>query len=189
MTIDEIKYLLCIEGEYPLYSDLKKRIILRAQREINNYSDLFFKFEEVKLGRKVYAIDFIVRFNDKTSQDTKVDVESEEEDEDEEVQKVVNDFNLKYNGNLDPVLTKNLVQLKGLDCIKECIKEFGNFVSNANEIEKVFYDFARKYGTDKAYTKPTAYHNSKPIQATNYEQRTYTDEELNDLYDNVTFVK
>jgi hypothetical protein len=62
-------------------------------------------------------------------------------------------------------------------------------VGNANKVENSFYDFTTKYGTEKAYTKPTTFHNSKPIQATNYDQREYDDDFFNSLYDNVTFTK
>jgi plasmid replication initiation protein len=193
MTIDEIKYLLCIEGEYPLYSDFKKRVILKSQREINEYSDLFFELEEIKLGRKVHAIDFIIIVNNRNSSEV-VENQMELEDtqneiEKNETKKIISDFHSKYNGTLDYLLIKNLVKMKGIDCVKECIQEFVNFVGNANKVENTFYDFTKKYGTEKAYTKPTTFHNLKPIQATNYDQREYDDNFFNSLYDNVTFTK
>lgn len=107
----------------------------------------------------------------------------------EAFQKIIHDFKIKYNGTLDPILAKNLVKMKGIDCVRKCMNEFADYVSNANEVEKVFYDFTRKYGTEKAYTKTTTYHNLKPIQATNYDQREYDDDFFNSLYDNVKFTK
>jgi uncharacterized membrane protein (Fun14 family) len=111
---------------------------------------------------------------------------------DDELKSLIKKFKEKYGGSLNENLLKNLISTKSLDIVKKCIDEFEDFVTSAHEVEKVFYDFTRKYGTDKAYKKNTSYNNNKinkPIQATNYEQREYDDDYINSLYDNVTFVK
>jgi hypothetical protein len=96
------------------------------------------------------------------------------------VESLIVKFNKKYGGNLDPNLLKNLIKIKGIDIIDKCIDEFKNYIINANQVEKVFYDFCMKHGTDKAYKKNTSYKsnivNNQPIQSTNYEQREYDDD-------------
>jgi len=197
INISDLKYMLGIMGGYKLYADFKKRILLPAQSEINTKTDIEFEFIEIKKGKSVVDIKFIIRLKNqklcvmgdekglKDIQDKKANNQHKEE-----IEKIISDFYSEYNGNLDYILTKNLVELKGLDCVCECIREFKNFVSNAKEIEKMFYDFTKKYGTSSAYKKSNAYHQStQPIQATNYEQREYSDDDFNSWYDNVTFVK
>jgi hypothetical protein len=110
-------------------------------------------------------------------------------------------FNKKYKGNLDPNLLKNLIKIKGIDVVEKCIDIFEEYVSSSKEVEKVFYDFTKKYGTDKAYIKNTAYKpqnygnsnskmiNGKPAQESNYEQREYSDEFYDNLYNNLEYIK
>lgn len=62
--IEDLKSLLGIEiGEYKLYGDFKRKILLKAQKEINSDSGLLIDFEEIKKGRKVESIRFIIKAN------------------------------------------------------------------------------------------------------------------------------
>ncbi|PRX23155.1 plasmid replication initiation protein [Orenia metallireducens] len=59
--IKKLKEILGIEDKYSRYYDFKKRILFQAQEEINEKSDLEIDFEEMKTGRKVTAIKFIIK--------------------------------------------------------------------------------------------------------------------------------
>ncbi|WP_298841962.1 replication initiation protein [uncultured Clostridium sp.] len=48
---------------YPRYSNMKPKVLLVGQKEINNKSDIFFDFEEIKTGRKVTSIKFNISSN------------------------------------------------------------------------------------------------------------------------------
>ena len=188
---EDLKGMLGVDKKYT-YFNFKKRVLLKAQEDLKKYSDIYFEFEEIKIGKKVVAIKFIIKQNNKKLCviDNQMELkDTENEIEKNETKKIISDFHSKYNGTLDYLLIKNLVKMKGIDCVKKCIQEFVNFVGNANKVENTFYDFTKKYGTEKAYTKPTTFHNLKPIQATNYDQREYDDNFFNSLYDNVTFTK
>lgn len=203
--LEDLRMYLGIEpDEYKQYNDFKRRVVLTSQKEIKKYSDIYFDFKEIKESRKIVAIEFIIykdtnknidMFDNKVELKKYPEKESLEEKnitEDKEIQKLISDFNYKYNGNLDYNLIKNLIKLKGIDCVKTCVIEFADFVDNANKVESAFYDFAKKYGTSGAYTKGNVYRNmigNKPIQATNYEQREYDDEFFDKLYVNYEFVK
>lgn len=194
IDICKLKQMLGIKSDqYTRYNDFKRYVILQAQKELKKYADISFKFEEIKQGKKIKAIKFFIFKNTANGKyDNQIESNHIQDIEDmpsEEVQKIIGDFNFRYNGNLNYILTKNLVKIKGIDCVNKCILEFSNYVGNANKVENSFYDFTTKYGTEKAYTKPTTFHNSKPIQATNYDQREYDDDFFNSLYDNVTFTK
>jgi len=201
IEIENLRMYLGIEPEeYKQYNDFKRRIILTSQRELKKYSDICFEYQELKESRKIIAIMFLVK---KNIHDEQIEITSNTSNNNEsladknvkeytDIQKIISDFNSKYNGNLDYNLIKNLVKVKGLDCVKTCVSEFINFVDKANKVENTFYDFTKKYETPQAYTKGTVYKNmqgNKPIQATNYEQREYDDDFFNSLYKNFDLVK
>lgn len=60
-SLAELRYLMGAEEEsYKRYSNLKQKIIEPAIREVNGYSDLKIDYIEIKEGRKVTAIKFII---------------------------------------------------------------------------------------------------------------------------------
>lgn len=62
-TIDELKKLL--DGErYKEYRDFKRRVLVPAIDEINQFSDKSVSFEEVKRGKKVVVVIFTISSKD-----------------------------------------------------------------------------------------------------------------------------
>lgn len=62
-TVDDLKKIL--DGEkYKEYRDFKRRVLVPATDEINQYSDKTVSFEEVRRGRKVVAIEFTILSKD-----------------------------------------------------------------------------------------------------------------------------
>jgi plasmid replication initiation protein len=60
-TIHEFRKILGIEEDkYKLYGHLKNKVIMPAQKELNEQCDLSFNFKEIKKGRKVVKIDFFI---------------------------------------------------------------------------------------------------------------------------------
>jgi plasmid replication initiation protein len=51
------------EATYPQYSNLKQKVLLAAQREINESTDIAFEFEEIKVARKVAELKFFIKAN------------------------------------------------------------------------------------------------------------------------------
>lgn len=51
------------EGQYRLYGDIKKRILTPCRKEINEKTDITYDFEEIKTGKSVTSIRFIIRSN------------------------------------------------------------------------------------------------------------------------------
>lgn len=64
-TVDELKELLMVEDKYPLYADFKRRVIIPAIKELNKSGVFDIEIKEIKEGRKVTSIDFIVKDLDK----------------------------------------------------------------------------------------------------------------------------
>jgi plasmid replication initiation protein len=49
-----------IEEKYKNYGDVKKKVLLQAQKEIKENTDIEFEFKEVKKGKKVTAVTFYI---------------------------------------------------------------------------------------------------------------------------------
>ena len=63
LEISELRKLLKTEKIYPLYNDLKRKIIEKAQKELKKLTDISFEFEEIKTGRKVTSLKFYINTN------------------------------------------------------------------------------------------------------------------------------
>lgn len=49
------------EGTYPAYADFKKRALVATQKELDAKTDISFEFKEIKQGRKVQSIQFLIK--------------------------------------------------------------------------------------------------------------------------------
>jgi plasmid replication initiation protein len=60
--VEDLKRILGIQSnEYKLYGDFKRKILNKSKQEINDNSDLYIDFEEIKEVRKVVTIKFIIK--------------------------------------------------------------------------------------------------------------------------------
>jgi len=60
--VEKLKRLLGISSkQYQQYADFKKRVVLTAQRELAEKTDISFKFEEIKKGHGVAQIRFYIK--------------------------------------------------------------------------------------------------------------------------------
>ena len=60
LSLDELKKRLELEDKYKEYFNFKRQVINKAQSEINKHSDLILEYEEIKQGRSVDSIKFII---------------------------------------------------------------------------------------------------------------------------------
>jgi plasmid replication initiation protein len=63
LTIEEIKECCGVSNRLKTYPNFEKKVLLIAQREINEKSDIKFEFERKKHVRKIIAIKFIISKN------------------------------------------------------------------------------------------------------------------------------
>lgn len=64
VELEELKKMLMInEKAYDLYSNFKLKVIIQAQKELKEKTDIDFDFEEIKTGRKVTSIRFFIKSN------------------------------------------------------------------------------------------------------------------------------
>lgn len=67
-TLVELKAILGIEGKYGAYYDFKRRILIPAQNELKEFSDVYFEYEEHKQGRSVHTLVFKILENKKITE-------------------------------------------------------------------------------------------------------------------------
>ena len=66
IKVDELREILEIPRSYQ-YGDIKRRIIEKSKKELIEHTDIIFDYEEIKTGRKVTHIKFIIQPNPKKS--------------------------------------------------------------------------------------------------------------------------
>lgn len=59
--LSDLRKLLGVENLYPAYGNFKQRVLLPAQKELKNKTDISFKLEEIKNGRRVLKVRFIIQ--------------------------------------------------------------------------------------------------------------------------------
>jgi len=52
-----------LKDNYPLFGNFKQRVLLKAQRDLQKYTDISFSFEHLKRGRKVVGLVFAIQSN------------------------------------------------------------------------------------------------------------------------------
>lgn len=67
INIAELRTSLEIENKYPLYGDLKRRVIDPAVKQINDGSNVTVSYKEIKKGRSVTDLMFAIRYKNPTS--------------------------------------------------------------------------------------------------------------------------
>jgi plasmid replication initiation protein len=62
-AVQELKEILGVEHEYPLYANFKQRVIKKAQKDLDENTDIRFTFEELKRSRAVTDVVFSIQTN------------------------------------------------------------------------------------------------------------------------------
>ena len=64
VELEELKKILGVtEKSYSVYQNIKNRIVIQAQKELKEKTDIEFNFEEIKTGRKVTSLKFYIHSN------------------------------------------------------------------------------------------------------------------------------
>ncbi|KXI77795.1 initiator RepB protein [Bacillus cereus] len=69
ISLENLRYYLDAMDVYPNYANFKQRVLKPSQKELNQKTDISFEFEEIKIGRKVHKIRFIIRAQKKKDSD------------------------------------------------------------------------------------------------------------------------
>lgn len=69
ISLENLRYYLDAMDVYPNYANFKQRVLKPSQKELAQKTDISFEFEEIKIGRKVQKIRFIIRSQKKKDND------------------------------------------------------------------------------------------------------------------------
>ena len=64
IEVEELQELLKVPKSLKTYADFKRKVLIKSKEDINKFTDLKVDFKEVKLGRKVAKLVFIIKKND-----------------------------------------------------------------------------------------------------------------------------
>jgi len=62
ISLDEFREILEIPRSY-MFGDIKRQILNKAKKELEKHTDIIFEYEEIKTGRKVTYLKFIIKPN------------------------------------------------------------------------------------------------------------------------------
>jgi hypothetical protein len=68
IPVDELKQILEIQDQYPLFSTFKKWVIVPGLKEINKSTDISVKFNPIRQTRKIVALEFLISRNKRHQQ-------------------------------------------------------------------------------------------------------------------------
>jgi plasmid replication initiation protein len=168
IEIEELRKMVgANEKTYDTYGNLKSKILLQAQKELKDKTDITFEFEEIKTGRKVSSIKFNISSNKNTSKN-EIAATLVDDPKDMDIIKQVQEIFHKHK------ITKNeasciLKDAKNkIDLIEQCYsysltKDVPNIVGYMRTLVKGF-------------NKPQS--NSKTGGFNDYEQRKYDFDDL-----------
>lgn len=78
ISIDDLKHMLMLDDEYPLYGGLNQKVIAPAVKEINKLTDYEISYMPQKTGRKITDIVFKIKVKNKTKiKPKKKDIETD----------------------------------------------------------------------------------------------------------------
>ena len=122
----ELKYILGLQDQYfNDYTSFKKRVILQAQKELNQSTDISFDFEEIKLGRKIDSIKFIIKNKIQLENpETEIPQNTEEKPKETIIENTKQNIILNKLLDLGVENTKalNFIQIKDLDTLEQQIE-------------------------------------------------------------------
>lgn len=171
IEVDELRKILKADkGSYLVYQNFKNRIILQAQKELKQKTDIYFEFEEIKTGRKVTSLRFYIYPNKKNTAIEEVCVSKQEELEEGQTDAIQEVKNIFEEDITDNEAKKLLNTSNGnIEIIKE--KYEVAKVSNINNLIGWMTEAIRK-----DYKMPEG--KTKKGKWGDYEQREYDMDEL-----------
>lgn len=155
--------------------NFKTRVILTAQKELKQKTDIYFTFTEVKEGRKIVAIEFEIFENTKNKKKIQNEVNYEQVSIDVlELQKT---FKNKTKIDIKYEVLDKLVNQKGYETVKKYIDNWDKFKHQSIQNILGFFIVA----VTQEFDIPTEQNKNN---YNNFNQREYTEEQLEKLYAN-----
>lgn len=183
IEVDELRKILKADtGSYLVYQNFKNRIIVQAQRELQDKTDISFDFDEIKTGKKVTSIKFYINSNkNKISEAINLipqplDEETESLSSEEKNEGLEDNINTLVSMMKDKNITPS-----------EALKIYNSSEGDINQINKVYNHFKNKeadnfVGLMLSQVKPGVFNkpkaNAKTTSFHNFEERNYDYKDL-----------
>ena len=179
IEVDELRKILKADtGSYLIYQNFRNRIILQAQKELKEKTDISFEFEEIKTGRKVTGLRFTIKSNKGKTETNALDEisvtsEADPEEVSEDIAFGIKQIKTIMNGH-------DISDREALSILKSSNGDF-------NTVKKIYEHGKNKnipnfIGWMITMVKPGAYidpkRNYNKDNFNNYEQRTYDFDKL-----------
>lgn len=176
--IEDLKEILEItKNKYKLYGHFKNKVILKTQEEINcSGTDIFFDFEEITDGRKVVAIKFIIHSKENAISSGKIKNTDMDQETNLDILELSNIFQRTTGEKFPTSELTRLIDEKGFDFVKLYFDNIKKFIYSKNPVG--FFITAIK----EAYKIPSK--KASLSNMSNFEQRSYSNEEFNNLFAN-----
>lgn len=182
VSLEELKEMLGLvnvngtEEKYALYGHLKSRVILPAQKEIKEKTDIFFTFEEVKQQKRVLAIKFHIYENKKNKKNMQLLDYDQMTMEIFELQTL---FKEKTNVTIPTDTICSLVKEHTADKVRKYIDNWEHFKhQNINNVLGFFIT-----AVSQGYEIPTQQKAKKGYRA--HKDTQYNEQDWDSFYDNI----
>lgn len=143
-TLEELRKRIGTGLKYKEYSNFKLRIITPSQKELANKTDIKFSYEEIKKGRKVESLRFIISTNKKEKETSNI---TEDIDEllFEELNELAEDYSISKESYYRWVkLGKSIWGKQYSNQLKTLIRYINNQDNKNNPIGLAFYILQEK---------------------------------------------
>lgn len=140
--VDELKLALSIEpDEYTLYGHFKNRIILKAQKDLLEHTDIYFEFDEETEKKKVIALTFKI-YENKKNQRAKIETGFEDKPEVPETpskidNEIVEELYLKVNNYVSKRQVRKWLEEKSVKQIEAAITYTINSINAGNKVKNI----------------------------------------------------
>jgi len=180
--IDDLRFYLGIDKElYSQYGDFKKRVVIPAQKELIEKTDLIFDFEEIKTQKKVSKLKFFIKFNPISKEENTPIVSKE----DKLACKLVEDFRLRYQAELNFARAVDMIEKKGIEKVYNYFKNLNKFIKNDKNIAGLFYKAVMGEYTIANKKSNVIVNQVKMDTIHNFEERQESPEYWESFYENV----
>ncbi|WP_297430061.1 replication initiation protein [Clostridium sp.] len=170
ISIDNLRIIFDInKDQYPKYANLKQKVINIAVNEINKNSDLSIEFEELKDGRKVISIKFIIKSNSNSKNETAITGATETEIKETNLIKQVQ--SIFYKHSITELEASKILKTAKNDV--DIINQKYNIICQTNNIKNIVGATIQAIKEDWQGQKQ-----NKPSTFNNFKQRDYDFEDL-----------
>jgi len=143
IEVEKLKEILKIQDKYKKYNHFKEKVLEIAKREINEKTDINISFEEIKTGRKVTSIKFLIEKKEKEIEkvENKIDFEIEDIDKFKDLEdiKYFEDIPKKKVVKINKEYSEEVLKLFEILPLEEQIE------SSKEKLENLLKDHTFKY--------------------------------------------